>query len=97
MEIGVSLKSLEHVTPRIDCNLATGWVRTVTIRVGVIEYRYFFGGLLADAAGWYQRCTLYADSAWQRSDPAAVALLNEHAGIDTLTAENAIIIERVQS
>lgn len=91
MEIGVSVKSLEHATPRVERNLATGFVRTVSIIVGTTEYSYFFGGKVNPAAGWYERCTLYTDSKWIgiRSDSDLALKLSARAGVDALTAENA--------
>ncbi len=90
MEIGVSLKSLEHVTPRVERNLATGFVRTVSIIVGTTEYRYWFGGLVQSAAGWHERCTLYTDSEWVgiRGNSELAIKLYDFAGVAALTAEN---------
>lgn len=96
MEIGVSVKSLEHVTPRVERNLATGFVRTVSITLGTTEYRYWFAGTERAAVEWHERCTLYTDSQWARVNRGGVdEMLSARAGVEQLTAENVLTIARV--
>lgn len=95
MEIGVSRKSLEHVTPRIERNIS-GWIRSVSLTVGTTEYRYGFGGKVMAASGWAERCTVYADSKWiaLRDGTDLTDMLSARAGVDALTAENTRTLER---